>query len=279
MQFADIVGIAAAVHWLACDRLVCSRVALGSGRAATAHNSIPVPAPAVLELLRRGAAPSHGGPLDRELATPPGVAVAVTLADEFGPMPPLVPELTGADAGSSDPKDHANLLRLVVGASAEEPAVPAAEPACLLEANVDDLDPRLWPRVLTSLLDAGADDAWLTPIVMKKGRPAHTVSVLGPPHFADSLGRVLLTHASTIGLRRRAIEKLSLPRASVEVEVLASPVRAKVAWLEGAVVNVCPEYDDVARVATKNDMSEKAVLADAVHAAHELWRRNPPVGR
>ncbi|MDH2416972.1 nickel pincer cofactor biosynthesis protein LarC [Nocardioides sp. CER19] len=271
-SIADVVGAVAGLHWLGLDRLVCSPIALGGGRVRAAHGSLPVPAPAVLELLRGAGAPSLGGPIDRELATPTGVAVLVTLADGFGPMPPLVPELTGAGAGAADPESHPNLLRLVVGdASAGDSPVPAGEPAVVLEANVDDLDPRLWPGVLTGLLDAGADDAWLTPIVMKKGRPAHTVSVLASPDRADALARVLLTRTSTIGLRRHALDKLPLPRKSVEVDVLGSSVRVKVAWLDGAVVNASPEYDDVARVAAATGLPEKAVLAAAVHAAHELW--------
>jgi pyridinium-3,5-bisthiocarboxylic acid mononucleotide nickel chelatase len=270
-SIADVVGAVAGLHWLGLDRLVCSPIALGGGRVRAAHGSLPVPVPAVLELLRESGAPAAGGPIERELATPTGVALVVTLADGFGPMPRLVPELTGAGAGAADPEGHPNLLRLVVGDAAAGASPLPVEPACVLEANVDDLDPRLWPGVLAALLDAGADDAWLTPIVMKKGRPAHTVSVLTAPDRADALVRVLLTRTSTIGLRRHALDKLPLPRESVEVDVLGSSVRVKLARLDGAVVNASPEYDDVARVAAATGLPEKAVLAAAVHAAHDLW--------
>lgn len=276
-SIADVVGGVAGLHWLGLDRLVCSPIALGGGRVKAAHGSLPVPVPAVLELLRGAAAPSLGGPIERELATPTGVALVVALADGFGPMPALVPQTTGAGAGSADPVGHPNLLRLVVGETpAEAPddtGMPTTEPACVLEANVDDLDPRLWPGVLAALLDAGADDAWLTPILMKKGRPAHTVSVLGPPAHVEALARVLVMHTSTIGLRRRTVDKLALPRESVEVEVLGATVRVKLARLDGRVVNVSPEYDDVARVAAAHDVPQKAVLAAAVHAAQEHWGR------
>jgi len=277
-SIADVVGAVAGVHQLGLDRLVCSPISLGGGRVRAAHGSLPVPVPAVLELLRAAGAPSAGGPVERELATPTGVALVVTLADGFGPMPAMLPELTGAGAGAADPSGHPNLLRLVVGpavvgSASAGSSLPPAEPACVLEANVDDLDPRLWPGVLTALLAAGADDAWLTPILMKKGRPAHTVSVLAPPDRTDVMARILLTHTSTIGLRRRTLDKLPLPRESVEVDVLGSQVRVKLAHLDGAVVNASPEYEDVARIAAATGRPEKEVLAAAIHAAQELWGR------
>jgi uncharacterized protein (TIGR00299 family) protein len=301
-SIADVVGAVTGLHRLGLDRLVCSPLALGGGRVRAAHGSLPVPVPAVLELLRRCGAPAVGGPVERELATPTGVALVVTLADGYGPMPALVTELTGSGAGTADPESHPNLLRLVVGTPVDSPAsspasnpagdsasgpatdsgappLPAIEPAAVLEANVDDLDPRLWPGVLAALLEAGADDAWLTPILMKKGRPAHVVSVLAPPDRADALARLLLTRTSTIGLRRRTLDKLALPRESVEVDVLGSPVRVKVARLGGTVVSANPEYDDVARAAQTRGLPEKAVLAAAVHAAHDLWgSRGDPGG-
>ena len=169
-----------------------------------------------------------------------------TLADAFGPMPALVPSAVGVGAGGRDPEGHANVLRLLVGSDTGPAPVEAA---VVLEANVDDLDPRLWPGVLAALLDAGASDAWLTPILMKKGRPAHTLSVLCPPALADALAEVVLTHTSSIGLRRQRLDKLVLDRETVEVDLDGATVRVKLARLHGRVVNAVPEFDDVARVA------------------------------
>jgi uncharacterized protein (TIGR00299 family) protein len=269
-SIADVVGVVAAVHSLDLDRLMCGPIALGGGRARTEHGLIPVPGPAVTELLAAHAVPGRGGPVDHELATPTGVALAAVLAAEFGPMPAMVPEHTGTGAGSRDDDTVPNVLRLVVGTAADESG-GAVEPAYVLEANVDDLDPRLWPSVLAALMAAGADDAWLTPIAMKKGRPAHTVSVLCPPSLCDALGRVLVAHTSTIGLRRHRVDKLPLPREIVTVTVAGEPVRIKIARLEGVVVNVSPEHADVARLAAARDVPEKLVLAEALHAAAPLW--------
>jgi uncharacterized protein (TIGR00299 family) protein len=261
-SIADVVGVVAAIHALGLDRLVCSPIALGGGRASTEHGPIPVPGPAVVELLRAHHAPGFGGPVDTELATPTGVALMVTLADEFGPMPTLRPDAIGVGAGSKEPEGHPNIVRLIVGSAAPG----ATEPAVVIEANVDDLDPRLWPGVLAALMDAGASDAWLTPILMKKGRPAHTLTVLCPPDLADDLGRIVLTHTTSIGLRRHPVHKTPLDREIVSVDVYGESVRVKVARLEGSVVTSTPEYDDVARVAAARGVPERHVL-DAARAA------------
>jgi uncharacterized protein (TIGR00299 family) protein len=265
-SIADVVGVVAALHSLDLDRLVCSPIALGGGRARTEHGPIPVPGPAVVELLRAHGAPGFGGPVDIELATPTGVALVVTLADAFGPMPGVRPDLVGVGAGTAEPEGHANLTRLVVG---DADSAPSATREVVLEANVDDLDPRLWPGVLAALMDAGAADAWLTPIVMKKGRPAHTLSVLAAPDRAELLERLVLTHTSTIGLRRHPVDKVALPRESAEVEVYGETVRVKRAFLDGELVTATPEYDDVARVAAAKGLPERVVLEAARVAAEQ----------
>ena len=266
-SIADVVGVVAALGSLDLDRLVCSPIALGGGRARTEHGPIPVPGPAVVELLRAHDAPGFGGPIDIELATPTGVALMVTLADGFGPLPAIRPELVGAGAGTAEPEGHANLTRLVVGSPAATAA--AAVPEVVLEANVDDLDPRLWPGVLSALMEAGASDAWLTPILMKKGRPAHTLSVLARPDLVAELERVVLAHTTTIGLRRYAVDKVALPRETAEVEVYGETVRVKLARLDGEVVTATPEYDDVARVAAAKGLPERVVMDAARVAAAE----------
>src|SRR4051812_41390974 len=170
---ADVVGTCAGITALGVVRVVLSPVALGSGSVRTAHGVLPVPAPAVLELMR-GWDVATSGPDAGELATPTGVALATTLASAAGALPSMAVGDVGVGAGTRDVPHRANVVRLVVGEEAPPRTEPAAD-AVLLETNVDDLDPRVWPDVLARLLDGGALDAWLTPIVMKKGRPAHTL--------------------------------------------------------------------------------------------------------
>ncbi|HVF05328.1 MAG TPA: nickel pincer cofactor biosynthesis protein LarC [Frankiaceae bacterium] len=265
--FADIVGTAAGLHHLGLDEVYASPVATGMGMTRGEHGLIPVPTPAVLELLR--GAPVYSGGVPFELCTPTGAALLAGTVSGWGDMPEMVVTAVGAGAGERDLEEVPNVLRLVVGDAVASGSTGDA--AVVLEANVDDLDPRLWPGVVTALLDAGASDAWLTPIHMKKGRPAVTVSVLSPVARVAALRRVLFRETSTIGLREREVTKRSLDR-SVETVVLAdgSEVRVKVARLEGEVVNAVPEFDDVATLAAKLDRPVKAVLAEASAAAAAL---------
>lgn len=272
-SIADVLGVVFALRSLELDTLVCSPIALGGGRADTEHGSLPVPGPAVLELLNAHRAPALGGPIDVELATPTGVALMVTLAAAFGPMPAMATQTVGVGAGGRDPAGHPNITRLVVGEGS--PVADASNgsggvtvgPAVVLETNVDDLDPRVWPEVLAALLTAGASDAWLTPIAMKKGRPAHTLSVLADPADADRLARLVFAQTSTIGLRRHVIDKLALPREIVSVRVRGSSVRVKLARLDGQVVNAVPEWDDVACLAVERGVPAGVVLDEARAAA------------
>ena len=276
---ADVVGVCAGVEHLELDRLVVSPVAVGSGTVRGAHGEMPVPPPAVAELLR--GAPSYSGPGSTELCTPTGAALLTTLATGFGAQPPMAVDRIGVGAGTRDPDTHANVLRLFVGAAAEvveggfetlaslAPQPPGAG-ALLVETNVDDLDPRLWPNVLAALLDAGAADAWLTPILMKKGRPAHTLSVLVAGDRAEPVRAEIFRQTSTIGVREIPVGKSALERRMTTVRVAGCEVRVKIAAYRGSVVNVQPEYDDVAAAAAATGRPVKEVLADAVTACAAL---------
>lgn len=257
---ADVVGVTAGFAHLGATSVVVSPVAVGSGTVRAAHGTLPVPPPAVVELLR--GAPSYAGPVAREMCTPTGAALLASLATEWGPQPPMTVAGVGVGAGGRDPEGHANVLRLLVGEPVGDLA-PAATTELVLEANVDDLDPRLWPTVLDALLAAGAADAWLTPILMKKGRPAHTLHVLVVPERAVAVREVVFRETTTIGLRERPVTKRALDRSSVEVVVGGQVVSVKVARLEGRVVNAQPEYDDVARAAVALGRPARDVLEDA----------------
>jgi pyridinium-3,5-bisthiocarboxylic acid mononucleotide nickel chelatase len=265
---ADIVGVAAASVSLGLDRVVVSTIALGGGRQVHGqHGGIPVPGPAVLHLLSEAEAPVVGGTAPYEMTTPTGAALLATLADEFGMIPPMRITRTGVGAGGRDPVEVPNLVRVVVGETADRPATEL-----VYETNVDDLDPRLWPQTLARLLEAGAADAWLTPILMKKGRPAHTLSVLVSSANADAVRRVILTETTAIGLREFPISKHAADREFTSVEVDGQRISIKIARYDGQVVNVQPEYDDVAAAAAELKQPLKAVLARAIAAAEPLWR-------
>ena len=257
----------------ASSELVVSAVAVGSGRVRGAHGEMPVPPPAVAELLR--GVPSYAGPGERELCTPTGAALLTAHATSYGGQPAMTVRSVGVGAGGRDPATHANVLRLFVGEAArrarpprvDAPAVEPVETPLLLETNIDDLDPRMWPNVIAALLAAGASDAWLTPILMKKGRPAHTLTALVTRERADAVRTEIFRQTSTIGLREIAIGKSALDREMRTVQVDGHEVHVKLAVHNGLVVNAQPEYDDVARAASATGRPVKEVLADAIAAS------------
>jgi hypothetical protein len=195
------------------------------------------------------------------------MALLVALSSSCTDLPALVLEGVGLGAGTKDVPGRANVTRVLVGTRTAPAAADGADPAVLLEANVDDLDPRLWPGVLASLLAAGAADAWLVPIVMKKGRPAHTLSVLSHPDRAERLREEMLTRTSTIGVRQHQLGKFALPRGWVDVALEHGEVAVKVAHRDGVVLQVSPEFDDVADYATAHDRPARLVLSEALQRA------------
>ncbi len=262
----DVVGVCAGIVHLGAEVHV-GPIALGGGTAHAGHGVIPVPGPAVLALLTGAGAPAYGGPVDVELCTPTGAALLVTIASTYGPMPLMTVDAVGLGAGSRVLPDRLGALRLVLGTAVGQPGT-----AVVLETNVDDLDPRVWPHVLTRLMAAGASDAWLTPILMKKGRPAHTLHVLSPadPQVLARLRAVVFAESSAIGLREQVVTKTALPRTEQVVDVGGHPVRVKLAHDGGQVVNAQPEHDDVAQVAAQLGLPVKVVLARAIAAAGSL---------
>ncbi|MEP6817006.1 MAG: nickel pincer cofactor biosynthesis protein LarC [Marmoricola sp.] len=258
---ADVVGVCAGLVHVGLETLVVSPVALGGGHVDTAHGRLPVPAPAVAELLR--GAPSYGDPRDLELCTPTGAALLVAHATGWGVQPMMTTAVIGVGAGGHDPQGQANVLRLFVGSAVDTTATLSL----LLETNVDDLDPRLWPAAIAALLAAGASDAWLTPILMKKGRPAHTLSVLVTSARADAVRREVFRHTSAIGLREQQVAKHALDRSTVTVEVDGHAIEVKLAALDGEVLNLQPEYEHVAAAAVALGRPAKDVLQEAVAQA------------
>jgi uncharacterized protein (DUF111 family) len=201
------------------------------------------------------------------MCTPTGAALVAHLVDEWTTLPPMRVQRVGMGAGGRDPEEVPNVVRLVLGDAAS--VVPRSP--VVLEANVDDLDPRLWPGVLDALFAAGASDAWLTPILMKKGRPAHTLSVLCGPDEVPTVQAAVFATTSTIGLRLVPVGKLALERTTGSVAVLDGRVGVKIAVDGGRVVNVSVEYEDVAALARDRGLPLKEVLRAATAAAEKAY--------
>ena len=265
---ADIVGCCAGFAHLGLSRLVATPVALGGGSVRTLHGTISVPAPAVTALL--AGVPTYGGGVAEELCTPTGAALLAEWVDEWGDQPAMSVSSAGVGAGGRDIAGRPNVLRLLLGRPGEA-GDESTEAALMIETNVDDLDPRLWPAVISRLLAAGASDAWLTPVSMKKGRPAHTLHTLVPGDRAEAVRALVFTETTAIGVREYPVAKRPLDRHEATVELAGRPVRIKLATYRGAIVNAQPEYEDVAAVADETGQPVKAVLAQAVAAARNLW--------
>lgn len=260
---ADVVGVVAGFSALHLDRLHCSPIGVGSGRAGAAHGQLPVPVPAVVQLAQ--GLPITGGPADFESATPTGVALLAELVDAWGPVPSMTLAATAIGAGGRDPSTHPNVVRLLLGEAAG--GVHDSDATWQLEANVDDMDPRLWPVVVEEVLAAGAVDVWLTPMHMKKGRPAMTLAALTAAGRRDAVERAVLTHTTSIGLRTWPVTKRALDRRTEHVEVDGHRIAVKVALLDGDEVNRSVEWDDVLAAATALGRPAKDVLADATARA------------
>jgi len=278
---ADVVGAAAAVESLGLTRLTATTVAVGgpgpagAAAVATRHGEVPTPVPAVLAMAAARGVPVTSGRGTGESCTPTGMALLATLTDAWGGLPPMRVAAVGAGAGSRPTPGRFGALRVVVGAPVPEVGDTATEVCLVTSTNVDDLDPRVWPRVLARLLAVGADDAWLSPVVMKKGRPGHVLSVLSSPAVADAVRGVVLTETSAIGLRVHAVAKHALPRDETAVTVHGRRIRVKRAWLDGRVVNAQPEWEDVAAAAAETGVPAKEVLALASAAARP-WLHDRP---
>jgi uncharacterized protein (TIGR00299 family) protein len=264
-SIVDVVGTAAALDWLAPVRVTSRRVPLGGGAVETAHGRLPVPAPATLQLL--AGAEVEAGPVAVELTTPTGAAIVAATATAFGPLPPLTVIAVGWGAGERDLAEQPNLLRVVAGRPPHAEPGPSDE-VVLVEANVDDMNPELAEPLLEALFAAGALDAWLTPIVMKKGRPALLVSALCPPAHRAEVASALFRESTTIGVRFLPAARTVLPRRFVEVETPYGTVPIKVAGAGDEVVNAAPEYEVCRRLARERGVPVKLVYLAAQAAFH-----------
>jgi pyridinium-3,5-bisthiocarboxylic acid mononucleotide nickel chelatase len=263
----DIVGVCAALESLGVDRIVCSPITVGQGTVHAAHGELPNPAPAVVELLARRNAPSRGVGEPKELATPTGVALMCALADEFGPMPALQVAAVGYGAGTADTPGRPNVVQVVLGVEAEVGAAAGSgQPMQLFEANLDDVTGEVLAHTISALLAAGANDAWVTPIVMKKGRPAHTVHALCDPALAAPVSATLLRETGTLGLRGSLVERWPQARQGNSVVIDGHTVRIKVAGT-GVHGRIKVEHDDAAAAAAALGRPLREVLDDAAALA------------
>ncbi|WP_223198423.1 nickel pincer cofactor biosynthesis protein LarC [Solihabitans fulvus] len=254
----DIVGVAAALRALDVRTVHCEPLPLGSGTVRTAHGVLPCPAPATAALLR--GALVTGTPLVGETVTPTAAALLRALSADYSPPPPMRLSATGYGAGTRTLPDRPNVAVVRLG----ELETADVRDLVVLETNLDDVTGELLGYVVGHLLDSGALDSWVTPAVMKKGRPAHVLHALAAPETADELERLILAETGTLGVRRTTVRRTAADRSTDIVQVHGMPVRRKHGPHHGK-----PEYDDAVAVARQTGLPLRVVLAVAAEKPEE----------
>jgi uncharacterized protein (TIGR00299 family) protein len=264
-SIVDIVGACIALDLLGVTRIVASPLPVGHGMVRTAHGLMPIPAPATAALC--AGIPTVPVDIEGELVTPTGAAILATLADAFGPPPPMTTTSVGYGAGTKDFPERPNLLRVVLGEERAAATGWRSEELLLLESNIDDMTPQLLGHFMELCLEHGALDATLAPVQMKKNRPGVTVSVLCDAAHREGLLRLFARETSTLGVRVLPAHRLSLPRAIEIVETPYGPVEVKVAALPDGGRKAHPEYDSARAAATRAGVP----LAEVMRVASAAW--------
>jgi uncharacterized protein (TIGR00299 family) protein len=264
-SIVDIVGGVIALDWLRATRCVASPLNVGTGTVTMSHGTFPVPPPATASLV--AGVPVYGAG-EGELLTPTGALLVTAYATAYGPLPPLRIERIGHGAGGRDTKGRPNVLRLIVGEDAADPAEVSSDRVLVLETEIDDAAPQLLGPLVDRLLGAGALDAFFTPVQMKKGRPGVLITVIAPPSARESLEEILFRETTTLGVRRQEWDRTLLERESATVETAYGPIRVKIGRRRGTIYNAAPEFDDCQRAAGEKGVAIKEVLAAALAA----WR-------
>ncbi len=261
-SIADIVGAAICLDYLDPDKIISSPVQLGGGTVKCAHGIMPVPAPATALILKD--IPVRSGLVNFEATTPTGAAILAAMADEFSGSMNYQISQTGYGIGSKDDPQVANALRVFMCHDSESDGDMETEEAVLLECNIDDMNPEHYEYVLDKLFEAGASDAWLIPIIMKKSRPAVTLSILAKPSSLEKLKEIVFSNTSSIGVREYSLRKSMLRREEFSIETKYGSVRIKESYFKAKKLRSKPESQDCRELAEKHGVSiaeiEKAVI-------------------
>ncbi len=264
----DVTGAVAGLHLLGVEAVHVSALPVGGGTVEGPHGKIPIPGPGTVELLK--GFPVYDNGIRAELVTPTGAAILTTLAAPSGSMPPMTVELVGYGAGSME-LPIPNLLRCFVGTASPDPG--GTEAVVQLETTIDDMSPQLYEPLMERLLEAGALDVFLTPVIMKRSRPGIVLTALAEPSKVSDLSTILFEESTTIGVRWTGYERSRLEREVVTISTTYGPVPFKLSRLGGKIVTVTPEFSEVARIAKEKGLPVREVLDQARTDARRLLER------
>ncbi|MCF7876207.1 nickel pincer cofactor biosynthesis protein LarC [Candidatus Bipolaricaulota bacterium] len=268
-SIADIVGAAAAVSKISPERIFSDPVNVGSGTVSTAHGDLPVPAPATAELLRQGGVPNYSTEARAELTTPTGALILATFVDDFT-RPQMIPESIGRGLGSRELEGKTNFLRTTLASSSRASPTPECKGTeILLETNIDDMNPEIFPVVEEKLMEAGASEVFKTPIQMKKNRPGVKLTVICPAELRKKISSILFRETSTLGVRVHEIEREKLERKIKTVKTEFGRVQVKLGYENGELVNIAPEFESCHDLAEKSGEPLKKIYRRALVAAED----------
>ncbi|HEX2300394.1 MAG TPA: nickel pincer cofactor biosynthesis protein LarC [Pseudonocardiaceae bacterium] len=281
---ADVIGtVIAAEHLglLAGVTVRCSALAAGSGTTSSAHGTIPIPAPAVLQIVAAHGLTLTGGTLTGERSTPTGTALVATLAGP-GPLPEMAVTAVGTGAGQRNTAELPNITRVILGSATHPgPGPGPAEQVTVVEATVDDLDPELWPGVLLAVRAAGAWDCWTTATIGRHGRPGHVLTALCTEQIRPAVVDAVFRHSTTLGVRWACWQRSTLPRTTVPVGVgppgAEQEIIVKVAAGPGGERTAKPEFADAERAAQALGWPVRRVREAALSAYHRAYPANGPM--
>lgn len=254
----DIVGSVIGLEHLGITEIIGSPVNMGSGTVHTAHGKLPVPAPATVELLKN--IPIYSSSITIELTTPTGAAIISTLAASFGPLPQMTISRIAHGAGNKDLPGQPNVLRLMIG---EPVSAYEEDTSIVIESNIDDMNPQLYGHLIDTLMSKGAHDVYLTPIIMKKGRPAILLSVLTDKPKSAEILDTIFRETTSIGVRIQEVGRKKLNREVREIETSYGKIRIKISKRVDEIMTVTPEYEDCRKLADEKQVPLKTVMDEA----------------
>jgi len=267
-SIVDIVGSVIGIHHLNISKIVSSSINVGSGFVKCDHGTLPVPAPAVVEMLR--GVPCFSSGIRQELTTPTGAAVIVTLANEFGSLPELKTDRVGYGAGGKNLKEMPNALRIILGELSI--ANELKKEIFVLETNIDDMNPEFYDVVMEKLFQAGAVDVFLTPIIMKKNRPATKLSVLTQQQNVEMLANEVLKNTTSFGIRFYPVERVMLEREFQEIETVLGKVKVKIGKRDGEICHISPEYEHCKKISREQGIPIKKVYEEIQSAICKIFK-------
>lgn len=257
-SIVDIVGAVIGLERLGISQIITSSVNVGSGTVKTAHGFLPVPAPATAEMLK--GIPFYESSTPFELTTPTGAAIISTLGTSFGSLPSIKVETIAYGAGDADIPGRPNVLRLMIGELAE---TYDEDTSLVIETNIDDMNPQVYEYIIEKLMQQGAQDAYLTPIIMKKGRPAVLLTVLTDKAKTDAMLNTIFRETTSIGVRIREVGRKKLTREIQEVQTPYGAVRLKISKHDKEILTITPEYEDCKKIAEEKNIPLKQIIEEA----------------